>query len=363
MRLAARRVPMVFVGLLSMACGTWLGLARLGWNLPLPWQDQLIAHGPLMACGFLGTLISLERGVGHGARWGYAAPILIAAGALALDLGPAGRLAPLLITTGSLVVVAIFVVVWRRQPSLFLATMTIGAVAWVVGNVQWLGGAAIFRVVFWWLGFLVLTVAGERLELNRVLRPTPAVRASFVVAIALIVAGIAAAAQWPEPGVRVLGVGLIVLTAWLARNDVARRTVRQRGVTRFMALCLLSGYAWLAVGGIIAVVTGAAAPGLVYDALLHAVFLGFVMSMVFAHAPVIFLAVLGVALPYRSAFYLHVGALHASLALRIAGDLAEELGRWRVWGGLLNAVALLLFLLNTARAIATARPAGAVTGS
>jgi hypothetical protein len=173
MSLVVRRVPMLATGLVSMACGTWLGLARLGWNLPLPWQDQLIAHGPLMACGFLGTLISIERAVGHGARWGYAAPVLVAAGALMLDLGPVGRLGPVLITIGSLVVVAIFVVVWRRQPSLFVATMMAGAVAWVVSNAQWLSGAAIFRVVFWWLGFLVLTIAGERLELNRVLRPTP----------------------------------------------------------------------------------------------------------------------------------------------------------------------------------------------
>ena len=55
MRLAARRVPLLVVGLLSMMFGMWLGLVRLGWNLPLPWQDQLIAHGPLMVCGFLGT--------------------------------------------------------------------------------------------------------------------------------------------------------------------------------------------------------------------------------------------------------------------------------------------------------------------
>ena len=32
------------------------------------------------------------------------------------------------------------------------------------GNVQSLGGPPIFRVVFWWLAFLVLTIAGERLE-------------------------------------------------------------------------------------------------------------------------------------------------------------------------------------------------------
>ena len=351
MRLATRRVPLLVVGLLSMACGMWLGLVRLGWNLPLPWQDQLIAHGPLMVCGFLGTLISLERAVGLGSPWGYAAPVLVAAGAVMLDLGPLGSFAPLLITAGSLVMVAIFVVVWRRHASLFIATMTIGALAWTAGNVQWLGGAPIFRVVFWWLAFLVLTIAGERLELNRLLRPTPVIRWEFVVAVATVLGGVAAATWWPEPGVRAMGVGLIALTSWLARHDVARRTVHQRGLTRFMAVSLLGGYAWLGVGGAIAAVTGAAMPGVLYDALLHAVFVGFVMSMVFAHAPIIFPAVLGLPLTYRPSFYLHVGVLHLSLVVRVVGDLVDVLGRWRGWGGLLNAVALLLFMLNTGRSM------------
>ena len=352
MRLAARRVPMLFVGLLSMACGTWFGLVRLGWNLPLPWENVVIAHGPLMVCGFLGTLISLERAVGLGSRWGYAAPVLIAAGALMLVLDPTGSFGPIMITAGSLVMVAIFVVVWRRHASLFVATMTIGALAWTAGNAQWLGGASIFRVVFWWLAFLVLTIAGERLELNRVLRPTRAVRSAFVLAMLTVLGGVAAATWWPEPGVRALGVGLIALTWWLARHDVARRTVRQRGVTRFMAVCLLGGYAWLGVGGAIAAATGVATQGLMYDAMLHAVFIGFVISMVFAHAPVIFPAVLGLPVEYRPAFYLHVGVLHVSLILRVAGDLIDSLGRWRAWGGLLNAAALLLFMFNTGHSLA-----------
>jgi hypothetical protein len=209
-----------------------------------------------------------------------------------------------------------------------------------------------FHVVFWWLAFLVVTIGGERLELNRVLRPTPAGRTAFAVAMVTILGGVAAVTWWPEPGVRALGLGLIGLTGWLARHDVARRTVNQRGVTRFMALCLLGGYGWLGVGGTIAVVTGVAMPGLQYDAMLHAVFLGFVISMVFAHAPVIAPAILGLPLEYRPAFYLHVGALHISLILRVVGDLVESLGRWRVWGGLLNAVALLLFMFNTGRSIA-----------
>jgi hypothetical protein len=351
MRLAARRVPLLIVGLLSMACGVWLGLVRLGWNLPLRWQDRLIAHGPLMICGFLGTLISLERAVGLGASWGYAAPVLVAAGAVMLGLGPLGSVAPFLITAGSAVMVAMFVVVWRRHPSLLIATITIGALAWTVGNLQWFRGAPIFRVVFWWLAFLVLTIAGERLELNRLLRPTPTVRWEFVVALTTVIGGVAATTWRPEPGVRAMGLGLIALTSWLARHDMARRTVHQQGLTRFMAVSLLGGYAWLGVGGAIAPVTGAAMPGGLYDALLHAVFVGFVVSMVFAHAPIIFPAVLGMPLPYRLSFYLHVGVLHLSLIVRLVGDLVDVLGRWRGWGGLLNAVALLLFMVNTGRSM------------
>jgi hypothetical protein len=353
MRLERRRVPLLLAALLSMAFGVWLGLVRIGWNLAIPWQDQLIAHGPLMVCAFLGTLISLERAVALRSAWGYAAPILVAVGAVALALGPAGAFAPAFVTAGSLVVVAIFVVVWRRQPSLFVATMMLGAVAWTAGNLLWLGGAPMFRIVFWWLAFLVLTIAGERLELNRVLRPTRVVRSAFMVAVLTIVGGVAAARWWPEAGIRVLGIGLLALTCWLARYDVARRTVRQSGVTRFMAVCLLGGYAWLGVGGAVAMLADVGARGLPYDAMLHAVFLGFVISMVFAHAPVIFPAVLGVPLEYRPAFYLHVGVLHASLILRVVGDLIDSLGRWRVWGGLLNAAALLLFVVNTGRSIAS----------
>jgi len=326
-----RRVPLLAAGVLSMAAGAWLGLARIGWALPLPWPDQLIAHGPLMVCGFLGTLISLERAVGLGARWAYAAPVLAAAGAVLLDAGRIGPAGAWLITVASGVVVAIFVVICRRDSTLFALTMGAGALAWCVGNVLWLAGFAIYRIVLWWIAFLVLTIAGERLELNRVLRPTPLVRATFVAAVALVCAGTIASMRVESVGVRIAGAGLLATAAWLARNDVARRTVHQRGLTRFMAITLLGGYAWLAIAGIVAVIAAPATPGVLYDAMLHAVFLGFVLSMVFAHAPVIFPAILGVPLRYRSTFYVHVALLHASLSLRLTGDLVDDLARWRVW--------------------------------
>ena len=68
--------------------------------------------------------------------------------------------------------------------------------------------------------------------------------------------------------------------------------------------------------------------------------------MIFGHAPVIFPSVLMLPVAFRSRFYTHVALLHASLALRVAGDLAEwPVGRQA--GGALNGIAVALFLGNT----------------
>lgn len=64
------------------------------------------------------------------------------------------------------------------------------------------------------------------------------------------------------------------------------------------------------------------------------------------HAPIIFPAVMGVSIPYRTSFYGHLIVLHASLLVREIGDLAGWVSIRR-WGGLLNVVAVLLFLVST----------------
>jgi hypothetical protein len=139
----------------------------------------------------------------------------------------------------------------------------------------------------------------------------------------------------------------MAIAAWLARNDVARRTIRHPGLTGYMASCLLAGYGWLVIAGVLLMTTGATVPGTRYDAALHAIFVGFVVSMIFGHAPIVFPAVLGVPLRYRRSFYLQLVLLHLSVSLRLAGDLVEELGRFRAWGGLLNAAAILVFVVAT----------------
>lgn len=146
---------------------------------------------------------------------------------------------------------------------------------------------------------------------------------------------------------RIAGFGLAGLGAWLLRYDIARRTIHRQGVTRFIAACLLPGYGWLVVGGLFWLAFGGGYPaGPIYDAMLHTIFLGFVISMIFGHAPVIIPALMGVPIRYSPVFYIHLGLLHASLAVRIVSDLLGWQSA-REWGGMLNEVAILLFLLVT----------------
>jgi hypothetical protein len=86
---------------------------------------------------------------------------------------------------------------------------------------------------------------------------------------------------------------MLALALWLLRYDIARYTVRKTGLTRFIAVCLLSGYIWLGLSGLLALRFGGVTAGFQYDALLHTLFVGFVISMIFGHAPIIFPAVLG----------------------------------------------------------------------
>jgi hypothetical protein len=306
-----------------------------------------------MVSGFLGTLISLERAVAMGRSWPYGAPVLTGLGALTPIAGLLGVLEPLLMTLGSGVMLAILGVIVRRQPSAYTVTMALGGASWLIGNTLWLAGWPIFMVVPWWIGFLTLTIAGERLELSRLLQPSHRSRMVFVAAVGLYLAGSVLASIGVDLGARLCGLSLALLACWLLRYDLARRTVRQAGLPRFIAVCLLSGYVWLGVGGVLQMRFGAVAAGPLYDAMLHALFLGFVFAMIFGHAPVIFPAVLHVSVPFRPTFYAHLGFLHLSLLLRVVGDIAVW---WpaRQWGGLLNGLALVLFLANTAYAALSA---------
>ena len=349
------RLPLLVLGFAGLAAGAGAGLARLGWLVPDLAASAAALHGPLMICGFFGVVIALERAVAIGRLWAYAGPLLAGLGGAAAIAGLTS-IAQVLLVAGSFVFLAASIDVLRRQPALFTFTLVLGAACWLAGNLLWAAGGTIHDVVTWWLAFLILTIAGERLELSRFLPPSPVAKRAFGAILAVIVAGLVGAAQpW---GAKVFAAGLLALAAWLLKQDIARRTVRKRGLTRYIAVCLLSGYFWLAVGAATILAAGDFAPGTrAYDAAVHALALGFVFSMVFGHAPIIFPAVLRVAVPYTPAFYGPLALLHASVALRLAGDASGMFELVRV-GGLLNAIALAAFILGTAGVVVRGRRVG-----
>jgi hypothetical protein len=281
-----------------------------------------------MVSAFFGTVISLERAAALDRLWAYAAPFCAGAGGLLLLSGFHQEGFGLMVLGAAVLAIA-SIVVFTKQRSLEMGTLLAGAVAWLAGNLAiFLGVPA----VPWWIAFFALTIGGERLELSRYLRRGAGVRASFMVlAAALLFAPL-------EP--RLLGAALLLLALWLFAFDLARITVRQARLPRYVAVCLLAGYFWLAVGGALIALSVA------YDAALHAIFVGFVFSMVFGHAPVILPAVLRTALPYHSVLYLPLVLLHASLAVRVA--LSTQIGAWG------NAAAIAAFIV-TAAALALAR--------
>ncbi len=342
------RLPLLILGFIGLFVGAGAGLARLGWRVPDLAASAAALHGPLMICGFFGVVISLERAVAIGRLWAYLGPLLAGVGT-GLAVHAATSVAAWLYFAASLVLLVASIDILRRQQALFTLTIVLGAACWCVGNLLWAGGAPVHEVVTWWLAFLILTIAGERLELSRFLPPSPVARSVFAVLLVVIGAGLFGAQR--EWGASVFAAGLFALAIWLLKQDIARRTVRKAGLTRFIAVCLLSGYGWLALGAAIILAAGGLVPGSAsYDAALHALALGFVFSMVFGHAPIIFPAVLRVAVPYHPTFYAPLALLHLSIVVRLVGDSAAR-HEWLYAAGMLNALALVAFILSTATAV------------
>jgi len=314
------RLPLLALGFVSLALGIAGGLARL---TPFGFLPAAISlHGALMVSAFFGTVISLERAVALERTWAYAAPLCAGLSGIVLlaGFGVAGMA---LMALAAAFFFVSNVMVLQRQRSLETATLLAGAAAWLAGNLMVFYGQA---AVPWWIAFFALTIGAERLELSRYLKRAPAVRVAFML--------LAAAMLVLPPFPAALGAVLVLLALWLAAFDLARVTVRQSGLPRYVAVCLLAGYFWLAVGGVLMALS------LAYDAALHAIFVGFVFSMVFGHAPVILPAVLRVRFPYSRWLYLPLVLLHASLAVRAA--LSTEIGAWG------NAAAVALFIVTAA---------------
>ena len=351
------RVLLLVPGGIALLAGLDAGLLRLGLPAPVETDRLSEVHGIVLVLGFVGTVIAVERAVASARRWCYLAPAFLGLSAVLLVSPAPRRLADTALLAGAALLVAVYVPLWRRSWDAAVLVQAAGAVLATGAALLWAAGLPTSDLLGWLAGFLILTIAGERLELARVAMLGTRAEALLVAGSAAVVVGALAQLLWPTAGFAVLGAAVLGITLWLMRFDIARRTVRTTGLTRYMAVCLLAGYAWLMVPGLAWLLVGQVRSGGGYDAIVHAVMLGFVLSMIMAHAPVILPAVVRRPLPYTPAMYGPVALLHASLLLRVAiGDVRGV--EWAVQaGGVLNIVAVLAFV-GVAVHAASRRPVG-----
>jgi hypothetical protein len=337
----ARR-PLLVLAVVALVAGMWGGLVRMGWQVPPLRPTLVLQHGPLMVCAFLGTLIGLERAVALGRGWGFASPLLCGLGGILAIAGTAGAAPQWLFVAGGALLVAMFAGFVARQRSVSMYVMLLGAVLWTVGNVLWVVGRPLHEVSLWWVGFIVMTILGERWGFSRLVSRTRESAGLFGLGIGVCLAGLAGAGIHRLFGTLVLGLGLMLLANWFLLYDISRRNLYQGGLPRYVAVAVQTGALWLGIGGLLMAFFGEHPAGVRYDAFLHAVFVGFAFSMIFGHAPLIFPSVLKLPLEYTGSLYAPLVLLHLSLVGRAAGDLAGQTDV-RAAGGMLNAVAILAF--------------------
>lgn len=351
------RLLLVLPAIAALVCGVLSGLARLGLPVPDIIARLVGVHGALMIGGFFGTVIALERAVALGKLWPYAAPAFSGIAAITLIAGAPNILAQLLLCLAALVMSAACTSVWLRQPVAHHAVLTIAALLWFAGNIVWAVDGAVAPAVPLWAAFLLLTIAGERLELSRFM-PTPRIaRVLFTLIVIALLTGALIALGLEAAGLRLFAAALFALAVWLLRYDIARHTVKAEGLTRYMAVCLLSGYVWLGVAAIFGLMGTLQTGSTLRDAALHALLLGFVFSMVFGHAPIILPAVTRLHFHWHKGFYLPLAVLHISLAARVAAGLTD----WfvlRQYAAIINALAITLFVLMVVTSLRRKRPAG-----
>ena len=353
--LQARRALLLLIGVMALAA-IGFGLARLGLVLPIA-STGASHHGPLFVLGVFLALISLERALASGHPLAMLSPLLAVLGALLLPVSVS--LSLLLSTTSSAALAVVSAAMYRRQPAAFTGLPVVSALLLALGSLRLLLGSPVSVVVPLWQGFFVLTITAERLELSRLVKTPPRATAWLLLLTLLLALSALFHEQSPHIAPHLFGLSLLLIALWQLRYDIARRTVKQAGLPRFVAIGVLSGALWLLLSGLLWLCLSIPPVGPRYDAAVHGVFLGYVLSMVIAHAPIIFPTVAKLRIPFTTLLYLPLFLLHLGLSLRFTADLLG-IGPLRLLAGTLNAavlpVLLLSVLLSARLSVAKAKP-------
>ncbi|AOF81144.1 putative membrane protein [Methyloversatilis sp. RAC08] len=326
------------LALSGMLVGIATGLARFG--VPIP-AVPVALHGAMMICAVFGTVISLERAVALQRLPGLLSPLAAGLGGLVAWTIGSVVAAQLLWAFAAAVLVLLYIHAGRsRAWSLHLMVEMAGAACWLIGVLVWAAGD-LSAAVICWVAFLVLTIAGERRELMQMIRLPRVARVLFGLAVAMVLLAVVLSPLRAGPAALLLWLACALLALWLLRWDMAPRKWAAPGWPGHVAQCLTVGYVWLLVGALLGLY-GALSPGALPAAGLHAVLLGFVLAMVFGHAPIMLPALLRLRPVYSAWARVPLWLLAASLLLRLGASSAGDLPALAL-AGVGHAVAIVLF--------------------
>ncbi len=339
------KIPFILLVAISLVSGSLTGWFRLGFDLPV--AKVFMHHGAIMTGSFLGTVILIERIVALKKKWLYGFPVINALSALFFFLN-FNDLAFICIIIGAVGLFYIFYLINYIHSDLPHQIMWTGAAAFFIGNVHMHLFESYAYSVLWWMAFLLLTIAGERLELNRFLPVSKSKKLILVGFLGLFT--VSCLIPYHLGGQYLTGASLLLTGLWLLRYDMIWKAIKMPGIHRYSAVVLLCGYIWLLICGIFYLtdITGFVS----YDGLIHSFYLGFIFSMIFAHAPIILPGVLRVTVkPFHPVLYVMIGIFQLSLLMRVGGGLIEAM-ELKKWGGLVNGVVIFGFLITLVSVLA-----------
>lgn len=273
-----------------------------------------------MVGGFLGTLISLERAMVMKNKFWLLVPFISGLSIPAmLWLGwPTVGIALLLMA--SLGLMGIMYLQTVKHPVLYQYIMSIGAASWILGNFVLINTGLVAAAVPWWMGFLLLTIVGERLELSKFL-PTPKWAKKGLLWI-LVLFVFSMWIPFHGSGNLLMGFSVILISVWLLYFDMAKIASKKTDQFKYIGVGLRVGYLWLFFNGLILIFYSL--HPLYYDLFLHTFFLGFTFSMIWAHAPIILPMVLNIKeKPYHPILWIGWSIFQLSLVGRIISSILK----------------------------------------
>ncbi|MFY7912912.1 MAG: hypothetical protein ACOVO2_25310 [Emticicia sp.] len=335
------------LALISMLLGLYVGFIRIGWAFPVSSRLPIPQHGILMIGSFLGTLISVERVAVLKTRWTWLVPILMVS-SLFFIIFLQNLVAFGVLLIGSLGYCFISFQNYQTYKLRGDVLMIIGAAFQVIAFTVFIITHSYPMSFASWMLYLIFTIVGERLNLTRFLPVSKKSVIELYIWLGLI---LVSSFLYHFGLAVVVSISLWGIAQWLIRNDIALINIKKYGHFKFLGVALLSAYAWLIISGGLGLLK--TDNPYIYDALLHSFFVGFVLTMILAHAPIIFPSLLQIRItPFHPFMYIWLLALHISLFLRVYGDVFQQY-ELRKLGGLLNGISFMGFLFTIAGIILT----------